>query len=139
MNAPWGVAMAPPDGFGRFNGHVLVGMFGSGVIAAFDPKKGKFDDFIRNTDALPLIIEKGLWGLGFGNGASAGPTNVLYFASDFVFDNHFHGLFGTITAAPPVEGENDMDNEHGDHEGEGDNNQGDNQQGDNQQNRQGDN
>jgi uncharacterized protein (TIGR03118 family) len=131
MNAPWGITLAPPDGFGRFNGHVLVGMFGSGVIAAFDVKNGKFDDFIRNTDALPLIISKGLWGLGFGNGASAGPTNVLYFASDFVFGNQFHGLFGTITAAPPVEGEHDMDNSNDDHEGEGNNNQGDNQQGDN--------
>ena len=34
MNAPWGVALAP-DEFGLFSGHVLVGMFGDGGIAAF--------------------------------------------------------------------------------------------------------
>ncbi len=55
-----------------------------------------------NTDGLPLVIAKGLWGLGFGNGANAGPTNTLYFASDLRFAGHFHGIFGTLTPAPPV-------------------------------------
>jgi len=125
MNAPWGVTLAPAD-FGRASNHILVGMFGSGAIAAFDQSSGqwddaghgRFDDFLRNTDALPLIISKGLWGLGFGNGANAGPTNTLYFASDFTFGGHFHGLFGTLTAVNPQQGEHE-----GKHMGGNDNSQ----------------
>ena len=118
MNAPWGVTLAPAD-FGRASNHILVGMFGSGAIATFDPNSawsedenfGRFDDFLRNTDALPLIISKGLWGLGFGNGANSGATNTLYFASDFTFGGHFHGLFGTLTAVGPLQGERQNQNE----------------------------
>jgi uncharacterized protein (TIGR03118 family) len=102
MNAPWGVALAPND-FGIESNRLLVGMFGSGAIAAFDTTRhGRFHDFLRDTDALPLVIAKGLWGLGFGNGASAGPTNILYYASDFVFGDKSHGMVGAIAAAPPV-------------------------------------
>jgi uncharacterized protein (TIGR03118 family) len=102
MNAPWGVTLAPAD-FGLLSNRILVGMFGSGAIAAFDSRQGKFQDFLRNTDALPLVIEKGLWGLGFGNGGSAGPTNTLYFASDvMLLAGQFHGLFGTLTVGPTV-------------------------------------
>jgi uncharacterized protein (TIGR03118 family) len=122
MNAPWGVALAPAD-FGLLSNHILVGMFGSGAIAAFDPWHSKFQDFLRNTDALPIIIEKGLWGLAFGNGASAGPTNTLYFASDFMFGGQVHGLFGTLTTGPAVpvstgdHGDQDTDTGHGGHGG----------------------
>jgi uncharacterized protein (TIGR03118 family) len=101
MNAPWGVAQAPAN-FGLLSNRILVGMFGSGAIAAFDSRHGGFQDFLRDPDALPLVIEKGLWGLGFGNGANAGPTNTLYFAADFVFGGQFHGLFGTVTVGPTV-------------------------------------
>jgi uncharacterized protein (TIGR03118 family) len=101
MNAPWGVVQAPAD-FGLVSNRILVGMFGSGAIATFDSRHGGFLDFLRDADALPLVIEKGLWGLGFGNGASAGPTNTLYFASDFMFGGQFHGLFGTVTAGQTV-------------------------------------
>ena len=103
MNAPWGVTMAPTD-FGRVSNRVLVGMFGSGAIATFDPLYGTFRGFMRNTDGLPVVISKGLWGLGFGNGSGAGATNTLYFASDFQFAGVFHGLFGTLTPAPAVPG-----------------------------------
>jgi hypothetical protein len=38
----------------------------------------------------------GLWGIGFGNGFTAGPTNTLYFAAGPNDEND--GLFGSITA-----------------------------------------
>ena len=101
MNAPWGVALAPA-GFGQFSNHLLVGMFGNGQIAAFDTKHGNFHGLLRGPDDQPVTIGTGLWGLGFGNGANAGPTNSLYFAADFV-QNGFHGIFGAITAAPETE------------------------------------
>src|SRR5262249_29566349 len=39
MNAPWGVTLAPSN-FGLVSNRVLVGMFGSGAIATFDPLYG---------------------------------------------------------------------------------------------------
>jgi uncharacterized protein (TIGR03118 family) len=96
MNDPWGVVQAPAN-FGHLSNRLLVGMFGSGVIAAFDATNGQFIDFLRNRDALPLIISRGLWELEFGNGAAAGPADTLYFATDFQFGSRFHGLIGTIT------------------------------------------
>jgi len=41
FNAPWGMAMAPGE-FGEFSHALLVGMFGSGQIAAFNPIDGSF-------------------------------------------------------------------------------------------------
>jgi uncharacterized protein (TIGR03118 family) len=95
MNAPWGVVQAPAN-FGHLSNRLLVGMFGSGVIAAFDPTNGKFVDFLRNKNLLPLIISRGLWQLEFGNGRAAGPTDTLYFATDFQFGINFYGLIGTL-------------------------------------------
>ncbi len=112
MNSPWGVTLAPGD-FGRFSNQLLVGMFGNGQIAAFDADNVNFRGLLRGTDGAPLTISKGLWGLGFGNGASAGPTNALYFATDIVINKAFHGIFGVITAAPSTEEENDMDHGRG--------------------------
>ena len=40
----------------------------------------------------------GLWGIGFGNGAAAGPTTTLYFAAGP--EDETHGLYGAITALP---------------------------------------
>lgn len=93
MNAPWGIALAPAD-FGRFSNKILVGQFGSGKIAAFDPDNGRFLGFVRTESGRPLKIE-GLWALSFGNGAGAGPLTTLYFTAGI--DDEAHGLFGTIT------------------------------------------
>jgi len=101
MTAPWGLALAPAN-FGQFSNHLLVGMFGNGQIAAFDTTHGNFHGLLRGPDDQPVTIGTGLWGLGFGNGAGAGPTNSLYFAADFV-ENGFHGLFGAITPAPETD------------------------------------
>ena len=106
FNAPWGVALAPAD-FGRFSNMILVGQFGSGKIAAFDPISGKFRGLLRGENHRPLVIE-GLWALSFGNGASAGPLNTLYFTAGI--DDEAHGLFGTLTAvADPVDADCDND------------------------------
>jgi uncharacterized protein (TIGR03118 family) len=93
LNAPWGVALAPPN-FGELSNMLLVGNFGSGLIAAFDPSTGDFVSFLQHTKGAPIKIN-GLWGIEFGNGANAGPANALFFAAGVA--NEHHGLFGRIT------------------------------------------
>ena len=92
-NAPWAMVVAP-NGFGGFGGDILVGMFGSGAIAIYDPT-GKFLGILFDPYNLNLGIN-GLWGLGFGNGGSSGPKTTLYFAAG-TFDE-VHGTFGSIVA-----------------------------------------
>jgi uncharacterized protein (TIGR03118 family) len=94
MNAPWGVALAPDSGFGKANGRLLVGQFGSGEIATFDLEHGNFHGMLLGAKGRPLAIE-GLWALRFGNGANAGPQTTLFFTAGI--DDEEHGLFGKIT------------------------------------------
>ncbi len=103
FNAPWGLTMTPA-GFGRLSNLVLVGQFGSGKIAAFDPSTGRFRGLMRAAHGRPLMID-GLWALYFGNGASAGPATTLFFTAGI--DDEAHGLFGTIT--PLNDGGSDQD------------------------------
>lgn len=111
FNAPWGVALAPAD-FGRFSNLLLVGQFGSGKIAAFDPATGKFRGLMRGENHRSIKIE-GLWALSFGNGANAGPLNTLYFAAGI--DDEAHGLFGSLTVLPdPVKPEKHCDDDEDD-------------------------
>jgi uncharacterized protein (TIGR03118 family) len=96
LNAPWGLAMAPAN-FGKFSGDLLVGNFGDGRIHAFRKGEDGWEEHgvMKGTDRTPIVID-GLWGIGFGNGAAAGPTNTLFFAAGP--DDETHGLFGSITA-----------------------------------------
>ena len=103
MNAPWGVALAP-ERFGKLSGKLLVGQFGSGEIACFDPDNGNFHGLLRGLHGQPLAID-GLWALRFGNGASAGPVNTLFFTAGI--DHEEHGLFGTITPVPKQDDDDD--------------------------------
>ena len=96
FNAPWGVALAPAD-FGAFSGHLLVGNFGDGTITALDPVTHQFAGQLRNADGSAVVIE-GLWGLQFGNGASLGEANRLYFAAGP--EDETAGLFGHLSAVP---------------------------------------
>jgi len=115
FNAPWGVALAPAD-FGSLSGMILVGQFGSGKIAAFDPANGKFKGLMRGEHHRAVKIG-GLWALSFGNGANAGPANSLYFTAGT--DDEAHGLFGNLTALPdPVRPVKDCD-ENGDDDDKG--------------------
>jgi len=94
LNAPWGMALAP-ENFGRFSGDLLVGNFGNGRINAFDPVTFEPKGHLKMPNGKAVVID-GLWGIGFGNGANAGPTNVLYFAAGPNDENN--GLFGRIDA-----------------------------------------
>jgi uncharacterized protein (TIGR03118 family) len=93
LNAPWGLAIAPAN-FGRMSGALLVGNFGgAGRIAAYDITSGSFIDYLRRPDGARVEVE-GLWGLQFGNGASLGDNNALYFAAGPA--NETQGLFGSL-------------------------------------------
>ncbi len=100
MNAPWGLALSP-DHFGKLSNRLLVGQFGSGQIASFDPDTGNFQGLLRGPHGQPLTID-GLWALGFGNDAGAGSSKTLFFTAGI--DDEEHGLFGTIT---PIRGDDD--------------------------------
>jgi uncharacterized protein (TIGR03118 family) len=99
LDSPWGVALAPSD-FGQFSNDILVGNFthdkADGFISAFS-QTGTFEGVLTNPDGTPITID-GLWGLEFGNGAGAGPSNALYFAAGI--NNEADGLFGQLSAVP---------------------------------------
>lgn len=90
MNQPWGIAKAPSN-FGHFSNDLLVGMTGSGQIAAFNPSTGKFLGVLNNSSGKP-IVNTGLWAIYFGSGKLSGPTNWLYFTAGI--GGYAHGLFG---------------------------------------------
>jgi uncharacterized protein (TIGR03118 family) len=93
FNAPWGMALAPGE-FGEFSHSLLVGMFGSGQIAAFNPVNGRFIGLMKQADNSTLTID-GLWALGFGAGnANSGPYNTLFFTAGP--NKEADGDFGTI-------------------------------------------
>jgi len=99
LNAPWGFAMAPSDGFGIASGDLIVGNFGDGRLNFYSQTKTgrwKWEGQLRGTSGKPLSID-GLWGIGFGNGTGSGDTDDLYFAAGP--DDEHHGLFGEIAAS----------------------------------------
>jgi uncharacterized protein (TIGR03118 family) len=103
MNAPWGLALAPRS-FGRFGGDLLVGNFGDGRINAFrrSGRGWSYDGTLRGRDGMPLVVN-GLWALSFGNDATAGPADMLFFTSGphewhGETELRVHGLLGSITA-----------------------------------------
>jgi uncharacterized protein (TIGR03118 family) len=94
LNSPWGLALAPAN-FGRFSNDLLVGNFGDGRINAIDPNNGAFLGQLSEQPGNPITIDD-LWGLAFGNGASAGGTNELFFTAGI--NHEADGLFGKITS-----------------------------------------
>ncbi len=98
--APWGVALAP-EGFGPLSGLLLVGNFGDGRILALDPATLAFREFLLGRDGRPVEIE-GLWDLIFGNGASLGREDRLYFAAGPADETA--GLFGSLAFVPAPAG-----------------------------------
>jgi uncharacterized protein (TIGR03118 family) len=101
LNAPWGVVWTTRD-FGEFSNAILVGNFRSGWIAAFNGFTHKFLGFLRNPDNSLMFID-GLWSLTFGNDATAGPANTLFFTAGI--NNENDGLFGTITPVNGLDGD----------------------------------
>lgn len=98
LNAPWGLAWAP-GGWERFGDHLLVGNFGDGRINGYRATDSGWEarGHLKDADHHPIVID-GLWGIGFGNDAAAGPKTSLYFAAGP--EDETRGLFGSITAAP---------------------------------------
>jgi uncharacterized protein (TIGR03118 family) len=100
LDSPWGLALAPAKGFGRFGGKLLVGNFGDGHIVgyAIDGKDASTEGGAYLAGPGGSITIDGLWGIGFGNGAAAGPTDALFFAAGP--DDETDGLFGRIDFKP---------------------------------------
>jgi uncharacterized protein (TIGR03118 family) len=110
LNSPHGIALAPSD-FGTFSNALLVGNFGDGRINAFDLKTGIFLGPLSDAAGRP-IINVGIWGMTFGNGAGGTSTNTLYFAAGINAEND--GLFASISLANPPKagGQRDPDCGH---------------------------
>jgi uncharacterized protein (TIGR03118 family) len=101
INQPWAIAMAPSN-FGSFSNDLLIGNFGDGTISAFKPASDRFAGKLEDVSGQPISITH-LWGLEFGNGGAAGPTNTLYFTAGLTShlapsNAPFHGLFGSLRA-----------------------------------------
>jgi uncharacterized protein (TIGR03118 family) len=94
LNAPWGVAQAPDEGFGAADGALLVSNFGDGTIAVLDPETHEAVGFLRRPDGHRVEID-GLWGITFGNGESLGRADALYFAAGP--GPEADGIFGRLT------------------------------------------
>jgi uncharacterized protein (TIGR03118 family) len=97
LNAPWGIALAPAS-FGPFSGDLLIGNFGDGRINAYAQQlDGSWERAggLRDSSGRAIVID-GLWGIGFGNNGTAGPSTTLYFAAGP--NDEEDGLFGSITA-----------------------------------------
>jgi uncharacterized protein (TIGR03118 family) len=108
LDDPWAIVMAPRN-FGSFSNDLLVGNFGDGTINAFNPHSGRFEGELKDAHGQPIAITH-LWGLAFGNGGAAGPTNTLYFTAGLTShlapgNNPFHGLFGSLQVATRMEGD----------------------------------
>ena len=93
LNAPWGLALAPAN-FGAVSNALLVGNFGNGRINAFSVSNGTHLGAL-STDDVPITID-GLWGIAFGNGINAQPTNTLFYAAGPALETQ--GAYGRIDA-----------------------------------------
>ena len=123
LNQPWAIVQAPAD-FGSFSNDLLVGNFGDGTISSFDLHSGRFEGMMEDASGEPIAIPH-LWGLAFGNGAAAGPTNTLFFTAGLSSNLQgippFHGLFGSLTVAQDHEEDHrGRVNDDGDDDNDGD-------------------
>ena len=100
FNAPWGMAVAPSD-FGPYSHSILIGNFGSGWIAAFNPVTGRFQDFLRDTTGQ-LVTIPGLWAIAPGNDGKSGNATSLYYSAGGA--NEQSGVLGTLTATQNPQG-----------------------------------
>jgi len=94
LNSPWGIVQAPAS-FGQFGGAILIGNFGDGHINAFNATSAAFLGQLDQPGGGAIVIE-GLWALVFGNGASAGSADALFFTAGP--NDEEDGLFGMLTA-----------------------------------------
>ena len=99
LNAPWGVALAPAD-FGPYSNTLLVGNFGDGRILALDIATLEPQGYLLDEQGDPASID-GLWDIAFGNGASLGRADSLYFTAGP--DEEAEGLFGSLSVDDGVD------------------------------------
>ncbi|MBV8096602.1 MAG: TIGR03118 family protein [Acetobacteraceae bacterium] len=98
LASPWGLAIAPAD-FGTFSNDLLVSNFSyaDSAINAYSPVTGAF------LGTIPINIGSnapgGLWALAFGNNASGGASDTLYFADGI--NSETDGLFAAISVPEP--------------------------------------
>ena len=92
---PHGVWHFAPANFGAASGALLVANFGDGTITTFDPASKKATGTLKDGKGETIKIDK-IWGLIFGNGASLGDTDSLYFSAGP--NDEKDGLFGKIRA-----------------------------------------
>ncbi len=92
LNGPWGAVIAPAD-FGPFSNQLIVGNFSDGTLVGFDTTNKRATEYLRDANGNVLKIQ-GLWGLLFGNGASLGDANAMYFAAGP--EDETAGLFGSL-------------------------------------------
>jgi uncharacterized protein (TIGR03118 family) len=98
LQSPWGIALAPA-GWGQFAGDLLIGNNGGdGTINAYSLAGAPLGQIM--VDGAPFS-EQQLWALTFGNGASAGSANDLYFTSGYTADAT-NGLIGAISVPEPA-------------------------------------
>jgi uncharacterized protein (TIGR03118 family) len=92
LNSPWGMAIAP-NVYAAAPNALIIGNFGDGTMAAYDPVTGVRVASIINSSSTPLVID-GLWALQFGGGLSGEANNQLFFTAGPAAETH--GLFGVL-------------------------------------------
>jgi uncharacterized protein (TIGR03118 family) len=98
LQTPWGLAIAPA-GWGPFAGDLLIGNNGGdGTINAYS-LSGVLQGQIT-LDTNSVFTEQQLWAISFGNGASAGSPDILYFDAGYTADAT-NGLIGAISVPEP--------------------------------------
>jgi uncharacterized protein (TIGR03118 family) len=99
LQTPWGIAVAPA-GWGQFGGDLLIGNNGGdGTINAYSLSGVQQGQITLGPDSP--FSEQQLWGLTFGNGASAGSPDILYFSAGYTADAT-NGLIGAISVPEPT-------------------------------------
>lgn len=92
LNAPWGIAIAPPGFLDGDSSDVLVGNFGDGRINVYS-SDAKFIGQL-SSNGTPITID-GLWGISFAPASAPTiPQTRLYFAAGP--NDEQDGLFGYI-------------------------------------------
>jgi len=128
LNSPWGVTLTPA-GFGDHGDQLLIGNFGSGMIAAFEAD-GSFQGLLKGTTGGPVTID-GLWALTFGNDGRAGTSDTLFFSAGPFGETH--GLFGSLHPVVKTstrncpggkDGDDDDDDDDDDNDDQGENHDG---------------
>jgi uncharacterized protein (TIGR03118 family) len=85
-----------PANFGAMSNRLIVGNFSDGTLVSFDTRTRRATEFMRDSRGNVIKLQ-GLWALLFGNGASLGDANALYFASGPADETE--ALFGSLRTA----------------------------------------